>query len=402
MFANTRQTYGLVAQVLHWITVLLVLLLLVLGIYMHELPVDTAQQVDSKIWLYSLHKTLGILAFSTAIIRVFWALIQVRPYPVNGGKKLETLLAGTVHWLLYANIILMPITGWMHHAAVEGFAPIWWPLSQELPFIPKDPQLAKFFGNAHFTTALLLMGSLVLHIAGALKHVVIDHDQTLARIIPGKSLSFASALTAPSNKLTSFVLAGVVLAGLIGVVVFSHNFSVENLKPVTDYQITSGTAWVVDHEKSKLEIEIMQGGKPVVGSFANWQAAIEFDPDNIERAKVLVKIDIASLSLGSVTEQAISKGFLNAAENPQAEFASEKFTKTGDGKFSANGELILAGKAKPFILPFELNIENGRAFMTSLVEVERLEFGIGQTGFSTDSNLGFIVQIKVDLEAELK
>ena len=43
----------------------------------------------------------------------------------------------------------------------------------------------RFFGIAHFTTGILLGLSLVLHIGGALKHAVIDKDATLRRMIPG-------------------------------------------------------------------------------------------------------------------------------------------------------------------------------------------------------------------------
>jgi len=200
MLANTRQTYGLVAQILHWVTALLILFLLVLGIYMHELPIDTVEQVDTKVWLYSLHKTLGISAFAIAIIRVGWAITQSKPLPLHSERMFESQLAATIHWLLYGAIILMPFTGWLHHAALEGFAPIWWPFSQELPFVPKNRQIAEIFGNAHFVTALLLMLSIALHIAGALKHALIDRDQTMRRMIPGKSNDI-EALTLPTpNK----------------------------------------------------------------------------------------------------------------------------------------------------------------------------------------------------------
>ena len=400
MLANTRQTYGLVAQVLHWITALLVITLLVLGVYMHELPIDTDQQVAEKTWLYSLHKTLGILAFTTAVIRVIWACFQLHPQPINGDRKLESLLAGTIHWLLYGSIILMPVTGWLHHAAVEGFAPIWWPFSQDLPFVPKDPALAEFFAKAHFLTALLLMGSLFLHIAGAAKHVVVDRDQTLARMIPGKVVKFEPPVSAPTQKHKSRLVAGLVFAGLLGIIFADQLISVRTDKPVVASQPAGSTNWAVDHSKSELSLEVIQGGKPVSGSFPNWQAAIQFDPDNLESSSVKVSVEIASLKLGSISQQAISKDFLNAAAHPQAEFSSDKFIKVSDGKFEAEGQLMLVGQSNPLILPFDLKIEDGRAFMTGVVEIERLDFGIGQKGFTTDGMLGFTVLVKVNLEAD--
>ena len=49
---NTRETYGLVHQLLHWTTAALILSMIPLGIYMHELPVGTTAQIDEKVWLY--------------------------------------------------------------------------------------------------------------------------------------------------------------------------------------------------------------------------------------------------------------------------------------------------------------------------------------------------------------
>ena len=77
-----------------------------------------------------------------------------------------------------------------------------------------------------------------------------------------------------------------------------------------------------------------------------------------------------------------------------------KFIKVSDGKFEAEGQLMLVGQSNPLTLPFDLRIENGRAFMTGVVGIERLDFGIGQKGFTTDGTLGFTVLVKVNLEAD--
>ena len=156
MLRNTSESYGLVAQVLHWATAALILVLLPLGLFMHELPESSAADVAYKAWFYSLHKTLGVTVFAVAVVRVIWAAIQPHPKLLNAERKLESLAAQTIHWMLYGAIICMPLTGWLHHSASVGFAPIWWPLPQDLPLVPKDPQLATFFGIAHFSTGILL------------------------------------------------------------------------------------------------------------------------------------------------------------------------------------------------------------------------------------------------------
>ena len=49
-------------------------------------------------------------------------------------------------------------------------APILWPFGQNLPFVPKSPALAETSAGLHFVLMLVLVGALVLHIVGALKH----------------------------------------------------------------------------------------------------------------------------------------------------------------------------------------------------------------------------------------
>ncbi|MGI9463574.1 MAG: cytochrome b/b6 domain-containing protein, partial [Aestuariivirgaceae bacterium] len=408
---NTRETYGLIAQILHWATAALILVLLPLGVFMHDLPANAADEVIYKSWFYSLHKTLGVTVFLVAFARVLWTAFQPHPRSLNGHRKFENLAAHTVHWMLYGAIILMPLTGWLHHSASEGFAPIWWPLFQDLPVVPKNPQLAMFFGTAHFFTAILLGVAVFLHVAGALKHALVDRDATLQRMIPGRSNVVSSELSEPHFKrlpkflaiFSFFVLGGAVVAGYT--MNQSGNQSGNQLgaalnQPTASAVDQAAMGWVVDKEKSLLSIQIIQMGNPVAGQFNNWKAAIKFDPENLKNASVQVEVDVASISLGGVSEQAKGSEFLNVAEHPIAHLVSESFTSTAAGTYQMLGRLSLAGRDQPVELPFTLKIENNRAFVEAEVELQRLAFGIGEKGFSGDGQLGFGVLVKVILEAE--
>ena len=155
---NTAESYGLIHQSLHWATAILILVLLPMGVYMHDLPIDNSAQIADKVWFYSLHKSIGMAALFVAVTRIAWAIYQPHPRPLHGG--LEGFAAKTVHYLLYGTIIAMPVLGWLYHAATEGFAPIWWPFSQDLPFVPKNVMLSNFFKTAHFVCGVLLVLSL--------------------------------------------------------------------------------------------------------------------------------------------------------------------------------------------------------------------------------------------------
>ncbi len=418
MLNNTKETYGLIAQLLHWATALLIFILIPLGVFMHELPINTSEEIVYKSWFYSLHKTLGVTVFGIAILRVIWAFIQPKPGALNADRKLESFLASTIHWTLYGSIIAMPLTGWLHHSALEGFAPIWWPFSQDLPFIPKNADLASAFGTAHFLTGILLVLSLVLHVVGALKHTFVDRDITLKRMVPGAKVAVTSSMVRKLNSrfpltvaATCFLVIGIVSGG--GLLSHDHDHShshdTSNVTQDADGEATNLssnspsteiTRWEVDHAKSTLTISITQNGKPVPGEFAKWQADIAFDPEKLEASHIKASVNIASLTLGGVTEKALDQPFLNVKKFKTATFEANEIVRVGDGLYEAKGTLTLIGIAKPFVLPFALEIKGNIAIATADASIRRLDFGIGKDGFQTDGTVGFDVSISVKLEAD--
>lgn len=395
--ANSKITYGLVHQILHWATAVLILFLMALGIYMHDLPITTEPEVAYKVWLYSLHKTVGITLLVVAITRIFWAIIQPHPGPLHGG--LEAWAAKTVHWLLYGSIIAMPLLGWVHHAATEGYAPIWWPLSQNLPLVPESAAVAHWFGTAHWVAGIILAGSLFLHISGALKHAVIDKDKTLARMVPGKlSAADAAHLQVQTDGKQRSPLGAAFAVVLIGIgATFALNAGKDNALALNATVEKTATAWVIDKENSALSIEIAQMGAPVKGQFVEWDAAVVFDPENLEGASIEAQVSIASLNLADVSDRAKSDEFLNAATHPFATFVSKNVSKTADG-FSAEGVLSLAGQEQPLTLPFTFAENAAKATVTAQFDIARLDFGVG-TGYADDSTVGRSVKVLLTIEA---
>ncbi len=67
---NTSIRYGGVTKFFHWLTALLILTLIALGLYASDLPHDTQDALTRKAWLFSLHKTLGVTVFFVALARI--------------------------------------------------------------------------------------------------------------------------------------------------------------------------------------------------------------------------------------------------------------------------------------------------------------------------------------------
>ena len=131
--SNTTTRYGTVTKTFHWLTALFIITAIALGAIANRLPYETNDQLALKAQLFSFHKTLGVLVFIVALGRILWALTQTKPGPLHAERKLETMLAELVHWLLYISLIAVPLTGWIHHAATAGFAPILLPIGLDRP-----------------------------------------------------------------------------------------------------------------------------------------------------------------------------------------------------------------------------------------------------------------------------
>ena len=182
---NTTSTFGWVERAFHWATAIGIVGAIALGVVAYEWGFDTDEALRTKAVLFSLHKTVGLTVFFLAIGRIAWAVLQPRPRPLHPEAEAETFLAGAVHWVLYGSLVIVPLLGWTHHATAEGFAPIWWPFGQTLPGLSADAGLSALLGSLHKVFAKVLAGALVLHVAGTLKHVVMDRDLTFARMWRG-------------------------------------------------------------------------------------------------------------------------------------------------------------------------------------------------------------------------
>lgn len=404
---NTSQSYGSLAKLFHWTTAILILGLFPLGIIANGMAeglrdpaaAATETQIARTIALFSAHKTIGVAVFVIALLRVAWSLSQPRPGLLNADHRAEALLAETVHWLLYGSILLVPLSGWMHHAATTGFAPIRWPFGQSLPFVPKDEDFAELMAGLHLVLQRVLLLAVVLHIAGALKHHVVDRDATLRRMLPGN----ANAPIPPKQRhsLVPPLAAVTVWAGAIalgaGLGLFGHPSDPAKHTPQSTALTPAASGWNVT--EGRLAISVTQLGSPVVGQFNDWTAAITFDnPASPGPAgQVDVIVNISSLTLGSVTDQAMGPDYFDVTAFPTAIFSAD-IAKTETG-YIADGTLTIRDKTVPIQLPFQLTLDGNAATMSGQLQLDRMEFGIGAS-VTDAATLGFGVEVTVELTAE--
>ena len=393
--ANTPGRYGVLSQGLHWLTALLVLVLLALGVYARMLPFDTAEALAHKARAFSLHKTLGVAVFFLSLLRIAWMLSQPRPTPLHPGRRLELWLADTVHWLLYGSLLMVPLAGWVFHAASTGFAPIWWPFGQSLPLMAKSEPLAFAAAGVHLVLVTVLAGAISLHVAGALKHHFVDGDATLRRMWPGAQADAPgpAGQRGPTLALASALAVWAAALAMGGALDLyrrdTTTIAAGTLGPVE-------SEWTVQDGTVALTVQLF--GKPLSGTLADWTAAIRFDPSitSGRAGSVEATLSIASLTLGSVTAQALGPDYFDAPAFPTARFIGDLIrSDTGD---LATGNLALKGRTVPVTLPVTIAVDGDVATATGTVTLERSAFGIGDR-MSDPAMLGFDVVVEISLSA---
>lgn len=396
--SNSAERYGSVTKTFHWLTALLILSAIPLGLIAtdlaHRIAAGESDLIARTTLLFSLHKTIGIAAFATALGRILWALGQPRPGLLHGGRRAEATLAGTVHWLLYGAMLITPLSGWVHHAASTGFAPIWWPLGQSLPFVPQSAVVADAATMVHYLSSRVLILSILLHVAGALKHHLIDRDDTLRRMLPRAPVRQAPSPAQPGHALP-LTAAAVIWLGILGAGAAPALMALPDSTGPALRQAAAGD-WTV--EEGTLALSIRQMGSAVEGRFTDWTAEISFadDPGQDRNGAVRVEVVIASLSLGAVTGQAMGADFFDAATHPRAVFEAD-ILRAGGG-FVADGTLTLKGNTVPVRLPFDLVITDDVAQMVGELSLDRRDFGIGGS-VTEEGTLGFGVTVAVTLTA---
>ncbi len=165
---------------LHWLMAAAIIALLGLGFYMTGLKPGSPLQFK----LYQLHKSLGVVAFLLALVRVAWRLGH-RPPPLPAGMgAAERLLAHAGHGMLYALMLGLPLAGWVVVSTSPYNIPTLVFGLVGLPHLPLPRDLNALAKGTHMIGGWLLVITLTGHVAAALRHHFVLRDDVLARMLP--------------------------------------------------------------------------------------------------------------------------------------------------------------------------------------------------------------------------
>lgn len=170
--------YTRTAIFLHWLVALGLIGTFSLGFYMEGLPLS-----PNKLKLYSWHKWAGISLLALAIVRLAWRMSHPAPDFPQTMDRISRLAAHAGHWLLYALMLAIPVSGWLMSSA-QGFQVVWFGVLPLPDLVGKDADLGELLNDVHVVLNYTLLLAVVGHIGAALQHHFIKKDTVLTRMLP--------------------------------------------------------------------------------------------------------------------------------------------------------------------------------------------------------------------------
>lgn len=194
---QTSSRYTKTAIILHWLIAIFIFLMFGLGWFMADLPkeapkqmaydlfdlgvytVQLASEASPRTFYFNLHKSLGVIIMALIALRIIWRVTHQPPAPLASYKAIEKKLATAMHHLLYLLMVALPVSGIIMSAYSKfGLKCFGISLIQGLDNNP----MREVFEQVHEVIGIILLVVIAVHVAGALKHKIIDKDETLNRM----------------------------------------------------------------------------------------------------------------------------------------------------------------------------------------------------------------------------
>ena len=194
---QTASRYTKTAIVLHWLIAIFIVVMFVLGWYMADLPKEAPKQmaydlldlglytwqlteaISPRTFYFNLHKSLGVTIMALIALRMIWRFMHQPPAPLSSYKAWEKKLAAGMHHLLYLLMVALPVSG-IIMATYSKYGLKWFGIDL-IKGLDNKP-VREVFVEVHEVIGIIMLVVIAVHVAGALKHKLIDKDETMKRM----------------------------------------------------------------------------------------------------------------------------------------------------------------------------------------------------------------------------
>jgi cytochrome b561 len=168
--------YSPVAKLFHWLIFALLAAQYAVGSIMPHIGRGTLDEGWVS-WHFSIRAAILVVIVARFVWRLFHPVA-----PAIGLAPWEAALSKFTHFALYALVFVMTVLGWMAtnargwHVKFLGLVPF-------PALVPKGSKLGHQAGDIHNILVYVLLGFIVLHVAGALYHYFLKRDRVLQRML---------------------------------------------------------------------------------------------------------------------------------------------------------------------------------------------------------------------------
>lgn len=155
----------------------------------------------------------------------------------------------------------------------------------------------------------------------------------------------------------------------------------------------------IDSAKSKISFTSKLMGSKLSGDFGKFSGKVSFNPDEPEKAKANLVIDIASFNAGGdeLKEEAKGKDWFNTKVFPTANFVADSVRVVGSNTLEIRGSLSMKGKTVPLTVAAKYQVQGKQVIFDASFQLLRLEYGLGAGNWADTSAVANEVPVTVHL-----
>jgi len=400
-------------RLLHWVSALLVIAMLAIGLNMTGADLSDPAAVKDAIWRYSLHKTIGLLVLLITLVRLISMAVS-RGFVHSAHKRYEVIAATAVQAYFLIALVALPVTGLTMHVFASGSAPIWILPEHWIPFtLTPNDALVQTTASVHEFLAKGVLIGIVLHFGGAAKHWIFDADGTIARMVTGFSTKAGNdgrGATADDvhtgHLLGTLIAIAVAIAGASSHLYFTTSGGSQAASPsatgtanAAKANTQSSTPANVSTSvlaESLLTISAVQGGDPFTASFDRFDVEMTGSAPP-ESLVVNIVGDSFSSGLGDRDDVVKSADWLDTLTFPEARYETSAISETETGEYSAEGTLTIRGISTSVPLNFTLVPDGQGLRLEGTASFNRFDVELGRGEFGSESAAASTIDVQFDV-----
>ena len=179
VMATAPEKYNATAKWLHWLTAVIIIVMLIAGRTLESLPIDERTQI------IMVHSGLGTLVLVLLLIRLWWRRGHPVPGPTDNMSGRQASLSALMHRALYVLFLLQVFFGIGQAVFLTEYPVVAFGLIDYSSLAAGNEGLAKGFHIAHGLNSILLSLLVLGHIGAAFYHHFVQKDSVLRRMLPG-------------------------------------------------------------------------------------------------------------------------------------------------------------------------------------------------------------------------